>query len=511
MVILLNIVELPTCFIIENVRDDIKAAISIMDDLTAIDYDGIPVPLGYKYDPIMKPNKMNIYSRLIVPKGYTLAKIQSKTTYDYTYEKIDYMEPEPLGAKWTVNKTPFDYQDEIITTIMRAFNKGDTQYIIDLVGGKGKTLTSLFIASMLGVPTLVICKSTELISQWVDNLMKKTDLKTYDVYQLKGGGSVTYVESLSNGITHPIYIATHATIRSIISTYGYIVINKMLAKMGIGLKIIDEFDTEFANIMDIDLNTMVRYNLYLTATVYKNNKSEDKVFQNAFKSVKRIGREMFPDEKPNRTCDWVISKSHPDPTERNMVYNFKTREFNAYRYNDYLFHKKRDSFLIPIITPYIKEFEETHKKENICVIFCEKKESCLIMSDILIHNFGIDPRDIGIVNSDISESDKVINKQKRYICSTAKSLGRGVDISSMTMGLNLEVYAGTSIFEQQVFRLGRTGGEEGKYVNFVDISFYMIENWNKGKLDYLDTLFKSYEYKYFDSIKKEFVKSERDL
>lgn len=497
----MNVVEFSTCIKIEGTKEDVKAILNIMDDLTAVDYDGILLPLGYSADPTKGVLK--------IPKGYTIPKLRQRINIDFEYEKIDIPEPERNDKGWLLNKTPYEYQDTIKTTILRAFERGETQYIIDLIGGKGKTLTSLFIASELNVPTLIIAKSTDLIKQWVDGLLNKSDLTIHDIYQLKGAGSINYVESMN--YTHPIYIATHATIRSIISNYGYVVFNKMLRKMGVGLKIIDEFDTEFKNIMDIDLNSAIRYNMYLTATVYKNNSSEDKVFQNAFKSVKRIGGDMFKHEKPNRRCEWVKIKSHPSPEDRNMVYNYKEQQFNNYRYCDYLFHRKRNTVLIPMITPYIEDFRDNSKKEATCVIYCEKKEACSIMAEILITHFNISSKDIGIINSDIDEYNKKENLKKKYICSTAKSMGRGTDITSTSLGINLEQYAGESIFEQQVYRLGRIGADEGLYVNFVDCSYTMIENYNVGKLDHVDELFKEFKVKYFNCETKEYVSSIKDL
>lgn len=479
-----------------------KAGIDIMNDLTYIDYDGISVPLGYYYDPVS--------SVLKVPRGYTLPRLQSRIKSAYEYTFIDMPDYEYNNAGWDVQKTPYDYQEEIIETITRAYDKGVTQYIIDLVGGKGKTLTSLFIAAKMNVPVLIICKSTELIKQWYSGLLNKTTCKVHDIYNLKGLGAVNYVESMT--YTHPIYISTHATIRNIISTYGYKVFNRMLLKMGVGLKIIDEFDTEFKNIIDIDLNSAIKYNLYLTATVYKNGKGEDKVFQATFKGVKRIGGEMFEAEVPNRVCDWVIINSHPDPSQRNLVYNFNRKEFNAYRYNDYLFKSKKDDVLIPFMKEYIPKFRDTSDKDDVCIIYCEKKESCFIMSEILITYFEIPARDVGVVNSDIDEYNKNENMKKKYICTTAKSMGRGIDVSNMVLGINLEVYAGESIFEQQVFRLGRVGSiKEGRYVNLVDSAFAMIVTWNRAKLDLTDKLFKVFVKKYFDCESGEYKQREDEL
>ena len=496
----IEILEFPTCFRINNTKENIKAMIDIMDDLTFIDYDGVPNPVGYSYD----PNK----GTLKIPKGYTLQRIQSKIKTKYTYEKIDALEVEHNDLGWDVHRTPYDYQMEIINETLRHFDKGHNQFIIDLVGGKGKTLTALFIASKLNVPILIICKSNELIKQWYSGLLEKTSLKIDDIYRLEGAGAINYIESMT--YKHPVYISTHATIRNIISKFGYIVLNKALNRMGVGLKIIDEFDQEFKNIMDIDLNTPIMHNIYLTATTYKNSKNEDKVFQHAFKSIKRKGGEMFLDEIPKRDMKYVYIKTYPDPLDRKVVYNYNANEFNNYRYNTYLADKKRP-YLIAMLRPFIEEFRDKSDKEDICVVYCEKKETCGIVAKILSTQFGIETKDIGIVNSDIDEYQKKENMKKKYICSTAKSLGRGIDLSLLTLGINLEVYAGESIFEQQVFRLGRTGGKHGTFVTFSDVSFSIIESWNTVKLEPGAALFDKVDLLYLDVTTGKFINRRDDL
>lgn len=498
----MKVYVLPTCYKVDGTKEDIKNTIEITQDLSFVDYDGNNVPLGHSYD--------SIKGTLKIPRGYGLRRIQSK----YSNPEIVTMNvsaPKVNNDIWTVKLKPFDYQEKIIETIRYAFleeSSEQTQFIIDLIGGKGKTLTSVMLAAEFGVPILIIVKTNDLMKQWYDVLMDKTSLRFSDVYQIKGTGSVIYAQSMT--YRHPVYITTHASLRSIIQTYGYKTLNEMIIRMGIGLKIIDEFDTEFKNIIDIDLNTFIPFNLYLTATVYKNNSGEDKVFQNAFKCVPRIGAEFFKEEVPNRTCEWVNYKSNPGRDERYLVYSFN-KEFSAYKYNDYLFVKKRDSVLIPLIKPYIDKFERYTLPTDVCVIFCEKKASCIIMSEILINVFKIPAREIGIINSDIDESEKKENFKCRYIISTAKSLGRGIDLKGIKMGLNLEQYSGTSIFEQQVFRLGRTGGNEGWFVNFIDCSYNMLKNWNRGKLFYTDKLFKEFKELYFDVKTETYVSSEDEL
>lgn len=83
----------------------------------------------------------------------------------------------------------------------------------------------------------------------------------------------------------------------------------------------------------------------------------------------------------------------------------------------------------------------------------KRKRLCGIVAKwILSTQFGIETKDIGIVNSDEYQK-KEEYEEKNISALINKSLGRGIDLSLLTLGINLEVYAGESIFEQQVFRL----------------------------------------------------------
>ena len=471
---MVEVFEFSTHYKILNCDECLKGVLTIIENLTSTTYDGAKFPLGHLYD-----SYRNI---LRVPRGYTLERLRNELGVDLNVKRVGHMPLDETPVEFSIKVKPFDYQEKIIKECVKSF-KENSQFIIDLPTGKGKSLTSLFIASLLKVNTLIIVKDTNLLNQWYGNIIDKTSCTRNDILVMQGMGAVNYVESMSR--PHKFYIIQHASIRAIIDKIGYGGFNKMLVKMNVGLKIIDEFDLEVKNIIEFDLQTAIKFNLYETATVYKNSKSDDAVFQNIFGNTPRMGKEFFTNEVPNRDCIWVKYNSMLPIKMKQSCYI--KDNFVSYYYNDMMF-KRNPHIIKELAEPYVKEYMSVRDKDDICAIYVEKIESCGYMFSIL-QNIGVDPKDIGIINSEIESSDKAKAFIRPFIITTIKSFGRGVDVSGLTYIINFENYAGMSLFEQQIGRIGRVGGKRGKYINFVDTGFFILVKYNSRKERFLDQAF----------------------
>ena len=489
----------PTFYRIQIAPNHIKGAIDLMGNLNATSFKGDILPLGYQYDYGKKTLKVH--------RGIGI-KYLSKFFPRYNLVFKDGMKIIELKEEFKVNKTPFDYQEKIRDSAISIYKDDinmDKLFVCNLPTGRGKSLTTLFIAAMLKTPFLIIVKNEAIKNPWFKSFLKSTNLKMdTDIYEIVGGGGFNHILSMTK--PYKGYVIKHQSIRHIIKEYGYIGLNKMLFKAGIGLKVIDEFDTEFSSTIDIDLNTAIKYNLYLTATVYKNEKTEDKVFQTTFQAVTKMGKEFFPDYKPNRIGELVYFKSYPDPKDRFGCLN-KVSDFSPYLYNDYLFDKRKE-MLTDLIKPYIDKFKAEFPKESKICLYVEKKDSCKKMADILVKHFGVSLKDISIINDDVQNKDY----SKKWLISTNKSMGRGIDVDNLDFGLNLENYAGPSILEQQAGRFGRIGNpQEGFFATVVDCSYQYIKNWNNSKEERMKEFFKIVNKKYYNTKTKTYVTSEEDI
>lgn len=473
----IGVITTSTHIKIINTNINMRAVLELIDNFTSIGFDGSKVPLGYIYD---------TFSHVLrIPSGFGVDKV--KESFAASPMEIINIGSMPINDKDVSNficyAKPFPYQEVINKEAMKVF-ESKSQFIIDLKTGKGKSLTAIMLAAKLNGATLIIVKTEDLLKQWYDNILKHTNCKKDDILVVIGMQGLNHIETMHR--PYKFYIIMHASLRAIIQKVGYKQFNTALFKMNISKKIVDEFDTEVSTSLELDLNTAIRYNIYCSATVYKNSPSEDRVFKNAYANVARMGGDFFDNEVPNRDMIWVEYDSKPTPPDRFGCYINGT--FISYRHNDYMF-KKRSHIIKGITAKYIKEYQKLRVDGDVCVLYVEKISTCTIMFNILV-SLGVSPSDIGIINSEIKDNERSSAFTKPYIITTTKSFGRGVDVKGIVYIINYENYAGLSIFEQHIGRIGRTGGKRGTFVNVTDSKgFRILSKYNSKKKKHLEKAF----------------------
>lgn len=481
----INIVKTSTHIKIMNTHMYMRGCIELMEELTSLAFDGSKVPLGHIYD---------MYSNILrIPAGYSIERVLEKfktvKTNTINIGAMPILDSE--AGNFICRATPFPYQKLIVDRGCDIFKK-QYQFIIDLKTGKGKSLTAIMLSARLSGSTLIICKTEDLMKQWYTNIIKHTNCKREDIMVVVGMQGLNHIENMSR--PYKFYIILHASLRSIIERVGYKKLNQIFHKMNIGKKIVDEFDTEVSTSMELDLNTAIRYNIYCSATVYKNSPSEDKVFKHAYYNVERMGGDFFDNEVPNRDMIWVEYDSKPTPPDRFGCY--VNGNFISYKHNDYMF-KKRTHIIKGLTAKYIKKYFEIRQPGDVGVIYVEKISTCTIMFNILV-SLGVKPSEIGIVNSEIKDAERASAFSKPIIITTTKSFGRGLDVPGIVYILNYENYAGLSIFEQHIGRIGRTGGKRGLFINASDKAFKILQRYNAKKKKNMHTMFDKITFEEFE-------------
>lgn len=395
---------------------------------------------------------------------------------------------------FSINKKPFPEQMKVIKLSLQNFKNGATQTIIDMPTGRGKTFTATAIASELGCNILILVKTNVLLEQWAGvkgSFAKHT--KLHPKYVLPMSGSKWFYQTFdkSNGdLDYKVFVTTHATLRSIIEQKGMRFISEWCINNKIGCKIFDEFDTEVDSMLRLDFATSVRYNIYLSATTFKNGQYDDAAFQRMIRDIEKYGKEFYT-EKPNRIAYAYGYYSYPTREERGQCYNYKG-QFVPDKHMALTI--KKDGYfniLKEIINKHvipIYHLDRGHK----CVIMVGKIENCAIVKKFVQDTFKIPDKHIGEFHSEIQKGEKEINLQKPFIISITDSIGRGLDIEKIKITIDMETYAGGSIFKQATGRNGRVGGEEGLYIKAVDKSFADTQRYYGRLKKYFDEEFKRY-------------------
>ena len=342
---------------------------------------------------------------------------------------------------------------------------------LPLIPGFGKTVLSLFAAAKLGHPFIVIVEG--LIDQWYTVIVNGTDkqppvfeIDPSDVYVIQGQNSL--IDLCENTQYSPkIILASLATIRNYVQAtmfpYNCITkFNDLMSRIGIGTKIVDEAHRAFGTIVNIDLISDIKHNLYLSATLTRSDNQS-----------KRIFRKVFPD---------LIRYAPPKPEPYKIVYYIpytlgymKENKVVSKRYG---YNQNKYEHVILTVPEFKTEFL---KFVNSCFAsyYLYKKnenEKCMIMAssrvmcDTLVSYFKLQHPDLKIRSYYSNDSDENL-QDADVIISSVKKGSTGVDVKNLRTFINT-VSIGSEVLPVQII------GRLRKLENDVSPIYVAIYNRN---------------------------------
>jgi len=172
--------------------------------------------------------------------------------------------------------------------------------ILDIPVGSGKTFLSINAISRIGVKAnIFVQKSTMVDNPWIKDILKFTDIKREEIGIIQGYKSVR--ELMKDPGKYKIFITLDKTFSSLVnnSSQPFDLITEIYSKLGIGMNVIDEAHLEILAVFLISINTRVKFTLYLSATLGKTDKSEQKLFykmvpvRSSFSSSNFVEAEKF--------------------------------------------------------------------------------------------------------------------------------------------------------------------------------------------------------------------------
>ncbi|MGL5767270.1 MAG: DEAD/DEAH box helicase family protein [Sarcina sp.] len=384
--------------------------------------------------------------------------------------------PEHLCVKkpYTLLWKPMEHQTNIIKEgSHHLLNDDDKRLCICLAPGLGKTFCTSAIVSKLQCKFIFLVYSTKIIDQSI-KAMKDHLGSERGFYKLSNSADIL---ELRYDKIEGLFM-THAMFKSLVKNYGIERINKIIFEdIGINLKVLDEFDREVGNMYYMDSMMGFRYGIYLTGTKFKSLKPDDRLFQLVFRKVKTLGHDIkLPANKDALMIHWNFNPSSKEHLEIN-------RDEGTFKifYNNYMAQK--DVLLDYIMQKFYydsevsreknesKLFNKMLKEKGQIQFFCGRIENCSTVADKLINRFGIDPNDVGILNSSVTDRQKAKAIDKPFLVTTTQSLGRGVDSEMVRVLVLLEFHFSLSELLQIQARCGRIGKKFGYFIYPVDHSF----------------------------------------
>lgn len=437
------------------------------------------------YDPYGYAEYKTHIKVMKVPKGILINNLKEGGIYCDIIRRDDFpvKKAKPFNMK---NEPKNDIQKEVIDFTLDKFKSGESRSIISLKTGRGKTYVATNIIHNLGVRAIIMVKTLGLKKQWLESF--KTHTTCNNIFTVdKGADLVALLDS--QNFNPDVVICLHKSMSQFIETCGKDAFARLLMKLGIGIKVYDEFDLENASMFNMDMHSSVKYNLYLSATDFKSSSDENYVFKRIFMNVPNIGKDYEDDTKRNGI--FFLYQSRPTKREYAscMQYTSSGFTFSYQKYHEYTIHKF--AFEKALKNLWDKFIKIRYRKGLKTIFFIGRKTTASYFRDKISKLFDIPIEKIAILNSDTPKKDREVESEKLLIVSTSNSMGRGIDLRNLDTLVDFETRNSISSTEQVIGRVSRMGMENiGTYIQFVDESFPVVKRNFDKKNDkcYFDTL-----------------------
>lgn len=442
-----------------------------------------------------------------IPTGMekTIKKVFPKAEFiDNSDEYWDYARIHPV----THNATPRNQlQKDFINFVLEHAAKKDKIAGI-LSPGQGKTFMACYSAIELGLRTLIIVPTSSIKIQWGETLtgMFKVDPKYVKV--------VNKPTDFIN-VKEDFVVVSQASLASLNKTYD---LEKIMKLNKFGIKVIDEVQMWFKNIIHVDANCNIANNWYLTGTFGRSGDRENAIYQEMFGDLA-----MFKEKdkkptlfnrnpgniygmKPHVHCTMIWTKSglsREEITKVTSSMRYSEREGKWMRFGISI--PTYSSLVFPqdgTMTKYLKTVLTVIKnarnqvKYGRMLILAPTITACNIIVSYLEEIFP--NMKIGTINSYNSKQDNIKNKAEcDTIVSTVQSAGTGFDMKDLSILIMATPFKSWILADQTSGRLRRRPDGKDTYMwDVVDAQIKQLRVWANVRADVFKR--KSKEFKVVD-------------
>lgn len=455
----------------------------------------------------------NTHFRLCkIPEKLLINALKRCGFYDIEVSRSDNFPYQNVNGYNMVNPPRNELQSKVITKALKFLDR-EERCIVSLQTGKGKTYVATNIISQLKVRALILVKTTGLRDQWIDSFSTHTDLKLKDIYSIETGDD-WYALRENNQLNPQIVIATHKSLSIFIDKIGMSEFTRFMIQEGFGVKVFDEFDLENKSMFTLDTMSSLRYTIYLSATVMKSSKDDDRVFQRIFSDVANVGPEFW--ERVERNGLFVIYSSNPDKRTYNSLQKWtpKGMMLDYQAYHAYVItHRTYRTPLLEVWNKMIKKRFESNEMLKTVFFIGRRGDLAEQFKKDIVKLFNLKDSDVDVLNSNTPKKERQrILRNSKLIVSTTKSMGRAIDLKGLDIIVDLETRASESETVQTIGRVSRTGMKTvGTYISLVDYSIGTVKDNYLKKINtvYQKELTKTHEISVGDVVNDP-VKSEKD-
>ena len=367
------------------------------------------------------------------------------------------------------------------------------------------TFMACYSAIKVGLKTLIIVPTSGIKTQWRDTLVNMFNVSPDKVLVINSPKE--FVNTKADFV-----IISQASLATLNKTYD---IEAIIKTNKFGIKIIDEVQMWFHNIIKIDGNSNICHNWYLTGTFGRSGDEENELYQKMFGNIPQFREKMKNPTIFNRKPGNIYGmKPHTHVT---MVWGHSglSKEeiasvSNSIRYNERSEKWSRYGISIPAYTKLVIPSDGTMTKFlKMCLKIIKKAEDSVDYGRTLILSPTVESvhvlesyvskmfpnKKVGSIHSKQPKStnDK-IKKECDIIISTVKSCGTGFDVKGLSKLIVTEQYKSWVLTSQVRGRLRvRDDGKDTYMWDIVDADVRQLRAWANNRADVLKSESKSFK------------------
>jgi len=401
-----------------------------------------------------------------------------------------------------IKSISYSHQEEAQCIMVDA---DDHLYMIDNDIYTHNTFMACYCAIKVGLKTLIITPTSSIKGQWAETLIKMFNVPEEKVKLINSPKD--FINSKADFV-----ITTQASLASLNKTYD---LEKIMKANKFGIKVTDEVQMWFQNIINVDANCNIANNWYLTGTFGRSGDDENKLFQEMFSDL-AIFREKEKEptllnRKPGNVYGmkphmhvkmmWThsgLSKKEIASVSSTMRYAERAGKWMRYgisipAYTELVIPSDgtMTKFLKNVLT--VIKSAEKEVKYGRTLILTSTVASCNVLLDYVSKMFP--DKTVGTVNSKNSKdhNDKV-KAEYDIIISTDKSAGTGFDAKGLAKLIVVTQYKSWILADQISGRLRRRDDGRDTYMwDIVDAQVPQLRAWANARADVLRRKSKSFK------------------
>lgn len=440
------------------------------------------------------PEHLWTIKSVITGKEETLSLCRLMKRHYRTY-MIPYWSEHYHRMEWDIiDSIKYSHQEEAQCIMV---DNPDHLYMTENLVITHNTFMACYSAIKVGLRTLIIVPTSGIKVQWAETL---TNMFKVDPSRVK---MVMSPKDFIN-VKSDFVVVSQASLAVLNKSYD---LEKIMKVNKFGIKVIDEVQMWFHNIIKVDANSNICHNWYLTGTFGRSSNDENQLYQQMFGDL-AIFREKMKEPtifnrkpgniygmKPHMHVNMVWTKSGLSKEEIKSV-------TGSMRYSERAGKWMRYGISIPAYTELVIPSDGTMTKflrtilEVIKIADKEVRYGKMLILASTINAVEVirtyveemfPHQEIGTIHSHNSKSENDrVKAECTILISTVKSCGTGFDVKDLSKLVVCDQYASWILSDQVSGRLRvRPDGRDTYMWDIVDSQIPQLRAWARSRADVL--------------------------